>query len=231
MKFGRRAVLSAVVVSAFAFLALPLSQVQAGGSTPGVPGVKGGVVTTSEPVAAAAGAEILRRGGNAIDAAAAVQFALTASEPQSSGIGGGFFMLVHLNKGKKTFILDAREKAPAAGDPDMFLLASDPTQAFSFGIRSTSGIGVGVPGTVSGFDLALKRWGTMSLAEVLEPAIDLTENGFRASIRLEESIPSSRLANEPGNPAYDEARSVFLPGGTALVEGDLLVQPDLAKTF
>ncbi len=230
----RRLLRAAAALSAVALLAVPFADhARADSKAPslGVPGVKGGVVTTSEPVAAEAGAEILRRGGNAIDAAAAVQFALTVAEPQSSGIGGGFFMLVYLAKSGKTVILDAREKTPAAGDPDMFLLASDPTKAFSFGVRSTSGIGVGVPGTVSGFDLALKKWGTMSLDEVLAPAIDLAENGFRVSSRLAESVTSSRLQSEPGNPAYEEARSVFLPGGEALEEGDLLVQENLANTL
>jgi gamma-glutamyltranspeptidase/glutathione hydrolase len=193
--------------------------------TLGVPGVRGGVVTTSEPAAAQVGANILRVGGNAFDAAAAVQFALNVLEPQSSGIGGGGFMMIHLAKHDHTFVIDCRETAPAAATPDMF--ASQP----SFGVRSTSGYAVGVPGTLLCATTALDSWGTFELAEVLEPAIDLAENGIRVSSRLEGSILSSRLANEVGNPAYDEARKVFLPGGVPLVEGDLLVQPDLAETF
>ncbi len=98
----------------------------------GVPGVSGGVVTTSEPLAAKAGAEILRQGGNAIDAAVAVAFVLNVIEPQSSGIGGGGFMMIHLAATKETFVVDSREEAPAAATPDMFLLASDPIIAFSF---------------------------------------------------------------------------------------------------
>jgi gamma-glutamyltranspeptidase/glutathione hydrolase len=190
----------------------------------GIPGVKGGVVTTSEPLAAQIGADILRRGGNAIDAAAAVQFALNVMEPQSSGIGGGAFIIVHMAKEKETIVVDAREKAPAAAEPDMFV-------GQTFGVRSTSGIAVGVPGTLAGFKTALDKWGTMSLAEVLAPAIDLAEKGIRVSSRLADSILSSRLGNEIGDPAYDEARDVFRPGGIPLAEGDLLVQPDLAKTF
>ncbi len=191
----------------------------------GVPGVRGGVVTTSEPAAAQVGADILRAGGNAFDAAAAVQFALNVMEPQSSGIGGGGFMMIHLAKHDDTFVIDCRETAPAAATPDMF--ASQP----SFGVRSTSGYAVGVPGTLLCATTALDNWGTYELDEVLEPAINLAENGIRVSSRLEGSILSSRLANEVGNPAYDEARNVFRPGGVPLVEGDLLVQPDLANTF
>lgn len=181
-------------------------------------------MTTSEPLAAQIGADILRQGGNAIDAAAAVQFALNVLEPQSSGIGGGAFIIVHLAKKKETIVVDARETAPAAAEPDMFV-------GQSFGVRSTSGLAVGVPGTLAGFNEALDDWDTMSLAEVLAPAIDLAENGIRASSRLADRILSGQLGNEVNDPAYDEARDVFRPGGTPLAEGDLLVQPDLAKTF
>ena len=168
---------------------------------------------------------MLRTGGNAFDAAAAVSFALNVVEPQSSGIGGGGFMMIYHAASERTFIIESREKAPAAVTPDMFVSQS------SFSIRSTSGYAVGVPGTLKGVAAALKRFGTKSLAQTLEPAIDLAENGFRVSSRLAEGVLSSRLTNEPGNPAYDEARKVFHPGGVPIIAGDLLVQPDLAKTF
>jgi gamma-glutamyltranspeptidase/glutathione hydrolase len=193
--------------------------------TLGVPGVRGGVVTTSEPAAAQVGADILRMGGNAFDAAAAVQFALNVVEPQSSGVGGGGFMMIHLAKEKSTFVIDCRESAPAAATPDMF--ASQP----SFAVRSTSGYAVGLPGTLLCVTTALDNWGTFELSEVLQPAIDMADKGIRVCSRLADSILSSRLGNEIGNPAYDEARNVFRPGGVPLEEGDLLVQPDLAATF
>jgi gamma-glutamyltranspeptidase/glutathione hydrolase len=192
--------------------------------------VRGGVVTTSEPNAARVGAEILRRGGNAIDAAAAVQFALNVVEPQSSGIGGGGFMLVYLAKEKKLFAVESREKAPAAATPDMFV----PFLAYDgrvFPLASTSGLAVGVPGTLLGVATALENWGTISLTEALSPAIELAEKGFRVGPSLAQSSESARLQNEPGNPAYDEARKVFRPNDAPLVEGRLLVQPDLAKTL
>ncbi len=202
----------------------------------GVPGVRGGVVTTSEPPAAEAGAEILRQGGNAIDAAAAIAFALNVVEPQSSGIGGGGFMMIHLAKEKKTFVVDSRERAPEAADPEMFLDSTG--AAFGFPIRSTSGIGVGVPGMVRGIDLAVRNWGELSFAEVLQPAIRLARDGFRVSTRLEDSIDGGLnsafrpvLNNEPGVAPYDAAREVFAPNGVGLQAGDLLVQPDLANTL
>lgn len=196
----------------------------------GVPGVTGGVVTTSQPEAARAGAEILRAGGNAIDAAAAVAFALNVVEPQSSGIGGGGFMVIYLADGKRTITVDSRETAAAAATPDMFVPFTEPGGG-GFGAASTSGIAVGVPGMVRGIALALEQWGSMEFPEVLAPAIRLAKDGFRVGPRLVESVQSSRLANEPGNPAYDRAREVFLPGGTPLAFGELLVQPELARTL
>jgi gamma-glutamyltranspeptidase/glutathione hydrolase len=193
--------------------------------TLGVPGVRGGVVTASEPAAVQIGADILRAGGNAIDAAAAVQFALNVAEPQSSGVGGGGFMMIHLAKHKTTFVIDCRESAPAAATPDMFVSQT------SFSVRSTSGYAVGLPGTLLCVTTALDNWGNFELNEVLEPAIGMAGSGIRVSSRLADSILSSRLSNEISNPAYDEARKVFRPGGVPLVEGDLLVQPNLAATF
>ena len=192
----------------------------------GVPGGKGGVVTTSEPNAARVGAEILRNGGNAIDAAAAVQFALNVVEPQPSGIGGGGFMVIYLARERRTVTVDSREKAPAAADPDMFVPFIG-----NFGLASTSGLAVGVPGTLLGVATALEKWGTISLSEALAPAIKLARDGIRVGSRLADLTESSRLQNEIGNPAYDEARKVFRPGDMPLQAGTLLLQPDLAKTF
>lgn len=178
-----------------------------------------GLVAVSHPLAAQAGAQILENGGNAIDAAAAIQFALNVVEPQFSGIGGGGFMMIHLAKTNETFIIDSREKAPAAATPDMFL-------GQSFNDASTSGHSVGVPGTLMGVSTALKRWGTKSLAETLEPAISLAENGFRINRFLAANINDPRTAIQP------ETRAVFrFPDGSPLPEGYLLKQPLLAKTF
>jgi gamma-glutamyltranspeptidase/glutathione hydrolase len=189
-----------------------------------------GVVTTSEPLAAEIGAQVLEAGGNAIDAAAAVQFALNVIEPQSSGIGGGGFMMIHLAETGETFIVESREKAPASATPDMFA-------GVGFSVRSTSGYAVGVPGTLLGVATALNNWGTISLEEALAPAIEIAENGFTVSSRLAGSTGSSRLQNECDKEPYNVARSVFRPTGNPdtcgepLQEGDLLVQEDLAKTF
>lgn len=199
----------------------------------GIPSLRGGVVTTTEPAAAQAGAHILRQGGNAIDAAAAVAFALNVMEPQSSGIGGGGFMMIYLAETKKTIVVDSRETAPASATPDMFLDKNG--KPFSYSIRSSSGISVGVPGMVRGIDIALQNWGTFSLAKILQPAIDMASDGVRVSRRLASDIDvgirDGRLANEPANSSYEVARKIFAPKGNPLKQGDLLVQQDLAKTF
>ena len=117
-----------------------------GPSVPPGPGFRGGVVAVSHPLAAEAGARMLRSGGNAIDAAAAIQFALNVVEPEFSGIGGGGFMIVHLAKGKgRTFVVEGREKAPASADTTLFTNPNGTNQ--SFAIASNSGQAVGVPGT------------------------------------------------------------------------------------
>ncbi len=201
------------------------------GTALGTPGVQGGIVSASEPLAAQVGAEVLRRGGNAVDAAVATQFALNVVEPKSSGIGGGGFMLIYLARRQQTVIVDARETAPAAATPDMFLLASQPAQAFPFALSSTSGVAVGVPGTVRGVAMALDRWGGWSFADTLQPAIRLAEQGFRVSADLAASSLSERLDSEPDNPAYATARAVFRPDGRPLQKGALLRQPELAGTL
>lgn len=183
-----------------------------------------GVVSVSHPAAAAAGARMLAAGGNAIDAAAAVQFALNVVEPQSSGIGGGGFMMVYLAKTGETFVVDSRERAPANARADMF--APDGL-AMSFPLASTSGVAVGVPGTLRGVDTALTRWGTKKLADTLVPAIELAERGFRVNRFLAQDI-----VNDSGRTQlYPETAAIFRPNGVPLAEGDWLAQPDLAKTL
>ncbi len=183
-----------------------------------------GVVAVSHPLAAEAGARALERGGNAIDAAAAIQFVLNVVEPQFSGIGGGGFLMIHLASSGETFAVDSRERAPAAATPDMFAPGGTP---LTFLAASTSGLSVGVPGTLLGVDTALRRWGTQTLAEALAPAIQIAEQGFRINRFL-----AANIASDGGRTSFQpETAAIFRPGGVPLAEGDLLVQPDLAKTF
>lgn len=186
----------------------------------------GGVAAVAHPLAAEIGAEILRKGGNAIDAAVAIQFALNVVEPTSSGIGGGGFMMIHIADTGETVVIDSREKAPAAATPDMFLNeAGEPIGSFTE--RATSGIAVGVPGTLLGVATALERYGSgnFTLADLIAPAIPLAE-GFNINERLASLTDSSRTSFWP------ETRDKFRnPDGSPLEPGYFLEQPDLANTF
>src|ERR1700736_3242097 len=134
------------------------------------------MVATDEELGSKAGVEILQRGGNAVDAAVAVAFALAVVEPAAGNIGGGGFMLVRLADGRASF-LDYREVAPASATRDMYIKDGKlDADASTLGPRS-----VAVPGTVAGLALALKTFGTMKLAEVMAPAIRLAEEGFPVS--------------------------------------------------
>jgi gamma-glutamyltranspeptidase/glutathione hydrolase len=196
----------------------------ADGLLPGQAVAAQGVVSVSHPLAAAAGADLLAQGGNAIDAAAAIQFALNVVEPQSSGLGGGGFMMVYVAREQRIWIVDSRETAPAAATPGMFVAGEQPV---SFARASSSGVSVGVPGTLAGVSLALRRWGTRSLAQTLTPAIALAEGGFRVNRFLADDIEE-----DAGRTAYQpETSALFWPRGKPLQAGDWLVQADLAKTL
>src|ERR1700741_5307638 len=146
------------------------------------------MVATDEELGSKAGVEILKRGGNAVDAAVAIAFALAVVEPAAGNIGGGGFMLVRLASGKTTF-LDYREVAPGKATRDMYIGKDGKLdeEASVIGYRS-----VAVPGTVAGLALALKTYGAMKFADVMAPAIRLAENGFPISKRLAHEFEAER---------------------------------------
>jgi gamma-glutamyltranspeptidase/glutathione hydrolase len=197
------------------------------------------VVTAANPYGAEAGARMLERGGNAIDAAVAIAYALNVVEPQSAGIGGGGFMMIHLadrhahgpwrdhddgdDDDKRfggtrgvTFVIDTREKAPAAATPDMFVGVPN---------ASLQGVAVGVPGMVRGSELALRRYGRLSLRQVLQPAIELADEGFAATARYAAVSCNARSQNSPESAAF------FCPGGAPPVAGSLVQNKALAETL
>jgi gamma-glutamyltranspeptidase / glutathione hydrolase len=185
-----------------------------------------GMVVAQEGRAARIGVEILDRGGNAVDAAVAVGFAMAVTYPRAGNIGGGGFMVIHLAKGDTDTAIDYRETAPAAATPTMFLDAQgnpDPKKS------RDSGLAVGVPGTVAGLALAEQKYGSgkFTLADLIAPAIGLAQNGFPVEDDLADSLPQSRdrLARWPS------AASIFLNGAEPLHEGDRLLQFDLADTL
>src|SRR3989440_12072894 len=152
-----------------------------------------GMVATDEQLGAQAGVEVLKRGGNAVDAAVATAFALAVVEPAAGNIGGGGFMLIRLASGKTTF-LDYREVAPGKATRDMYIGKDGKLdeEASVIGYRS-----VAVPGTVAGLTLALKSYGSLKLADVLAPAIRLAENGVPISKSVPREFEEERAGVQP----------------------------------
>ncbi len=175
-----------------------------------------GVVAVANPYGAEAGAQVLEQGGNAIDAAVAIAYALNVVEPQSAGIGGGGFMMIHRARSGQTLAIDSRETAPAGATPAMFVGVPEP---------SLQGVAVGVPGMVRGTALALEQHGTLPLATVLQPAIRLADAGFAATPRYAAVSCSPRSQNSP------EAAAMFCPGGAAPVVGSRVQNKALAETL
>ncbi len=182
-----------------------------------------GMVATDEPLASQAGVEILKRGGNAVDAAVATAFALAVVEPAAGNIGGGGFMMVHLADGKTDFF-DYREVAPGKATRDMYIKPDGKLdeQASVIGYRS-----IAVPGTVAGLALVLKTHGTMKLAEVMQPAIRLADDGFPVSEKLAGEMREER----PGLQQFSMSSHIFLNDGKQFRPGDTLRQPELAATL
>jgi gamma-glutamyltranspeptidase/glutathione hydrolase len=181
------------------------------------------MVVSDEKLASDAGVEIMKQGGNAVDAAVAVAFALAVVEPEAGNIGGGGFMLVRLNDGRTGFV-DYREEAPEKSTRTMYANAdgSDDPKASIVGYRA-----VGVPGTVAGLALALHDYGKLKLAQVMAPAIRLAEDGFAVDARLASVMQGSASALEQ----FPTSRRIFLKDGVYFREGDVLKQPELAATL
>lgn len=185
---------------------------------------KKGMVVSSQHLASQIGADILKSGGNAIDAAVAVGYAQAVVNPCCGNIGGGGFMTIHLADGKDLFI-NFRETAPAAASADMYLdkdgkLIKD---ASLYGYLAS-----GVPGTVKGLDYALEKYGTMSRQQVMAPAIKLAREGFTLT-RADTDVLDTTTERFKQDP--EVARIFLKPDGSAFQPGDLLVQTDLANTL
>lgn len=184
-----------------------------------------GMVSSQERYATEAGLAVLKEGGNAIDAAVTMGFTMAVTLPSAGNIGGGGFMLVHLADENKTIAIDYREKAPQAATRDMFL---DETGDVDPEKSRHSYLAVGVPGTVAGLTMALEKYGTISLARALQPAIELAENGFPVS----EYVHRSLVAVKERMQAYPASMAIFYkPGGEPYQIGETLVQRDLAQSL
>ena len=184
---------------------------------------RNGMVVSASKLASEVGIEILKKGGNAIDAAVAVGFALAVTYPSAGNIGGGGFMVIRLKDGSATTI-DYREKAPMKSHEKMF---QDSLGNFLPELSQEGTTSAGVPGSVAGMIYALEKYGTMNLRDVLEPAIKLAENGFILDYRLTQSINYFYQDFLK----YPSSKKIFTNNGQPYNEGDLFVQKDLAKTL
>jgi gamma-glutamyltranspeptidase/glutathione hydrolase len=182
-----------------------------------------GMVATDQTLGSQVGVDIMKRGGNAVDAAVATAFALAVVEPAAGNIGGGGFMVIRLADGKTAFF-DYREVAPGKATRDMYIGKDGKLDEVAPVIGYHS---VAVPGTVAGLELALKTYGTMKLADVMAPAIRLAEDGFTVSAKLALELEEER----PGLKNFQASKRIFLNGGKMWKAGDTLKQAELAATL
>ena len=178
---------------------------------------KTGMVVSAHPLSSKIGVEILRKGGNAVDAAVATAFGLGVAEPNASGLGGGGFILIYMARSKEVTTLDYREKAPLKATADMYRLTPEGKvvdDEITVGHKA-----VAVPGTLAGLTLALKKYGTMSLKEVMAPAITLAEEGYEVS----KTFNGMMKDNFDKLSKFPPAAQVYLKDGLPYEPGDRIV--------
>ncbi|MBT0569846.1 gamma-glutamyltransferase [Curvibacter sp. CHRR-16] len=183
-----------------------------------------GMVSSEQALASKVGVDILQRGGNAVDAGVAVGFALAVVLPNAGNIGGGGFMMIHDAKTGKNVALDFREMAPQRATRNMYL---DDKGNVVPGRSLYTHLAIGVPGTVAGLSHALSRYGTMTLSQVMQPAIALAEKGYPVSRSLAQILAAER--DHLGQ--WEASKAIFFKQGRPLQEGEMLVQKDLAKSL
>ncbi|MGH3670361.1 MAG: gamma-glutamyltransferase, partial [Pseudonocardiaceae bacterium] len=209
-------------------LAVAFGGVASAGVAPGsaVATGSGGAVATVDGTATRAGIDVLRRGGNAVDAAIAAAAALGVTEPYSAGLGGGGFLVYYQASTNRVVTLDGRETAPRAMSGTAFI---DPAtgRPLPFDDAVTSGLSVGVPGTPATWAQALNRWGTLSLAQALQPAIQIADRGFA----VDETFAQQTADNAARFAHYGSTASLFLPDGRPPAIGSTLRNPDVAQTY
>ncbi|MFC0029934.1 gamma-glutamyltransferase [Micromonospora chaiyaphumensis] len=186
----------------------------------------GGAVSTVDATATAVGLDVLRRGGNAVDAAVAAAATLGVTEPFSAGIGGGGFFVFYDAKSRRVHTIDGREAGPASMHETTFI---DPAtgKPYQFDEARISGLSVGVPGTLLTWQDALDRWGTRSLAQLLRPAARVAEEGFP----VDETFAGQVAGNQAAFGQFSSTSALYLPGGQPPAVGSTFRNPDLADTY
>ncbi|GAA3027037.1 gamma-glutamyltransferase [Streptomyces glomeratus] len=212
---------SAAVVSVGA--AAPPSSTPAPEKVPVAVGY-GGAVASVDADASAAGIEVLKKGGNAVDAAVATAAALGVTEPYSAGIGGGGYFVYYDAKSRTVHTIDGRETAPLTADEGLFV---EKGKALPFADAVSSGLGVGTPGTPATWQKALDEWGTKRLGTVLRPAERIARDGFT----VDDTFRSQTASNEARFRYFPDTAKLFLPGGALPAVGSTFKNPDLARTY
>ncbi|MFI5754968.1 gamma-glutamyltransferase [Streptomyces sp. NPDC051569] len=184
----------------------------------------GGAVASVDADATAAGIEVLKKGGNAVDAAVATAAALGVTEPYSAGIGGGGYFVYYDAKSRTVHTVDGRETAPKSADSSLFLENGKP---LAFDDAVTSGRSVGTPGTAATWDTALDAWGSRSLGQLLKPAERLAKDGFT----VDDTFRSQTASNQARFADFPASAKLFLPGGALPVVGSTFKNADLARTY
>ncbi len=184
--------------------------------------VDSGIVVSAHPAGSVIGVKILKKGGNAVDAAVAVEFALAVCFPEAGNIGGGGFMVIRTNDGN-TDVIDYREKAPMNASRDMYI---DDAGNVKEGLSTETHLAAGVPGTVDGMIYAHSKYGKLPFRDVIQPAIDLAENGFLVTREQAEELNSNRTQFI----ARNLARTAYVKD-SLWKEGDIMIQDDLAETL
>lgn len=214
---------SAAVVSVGA-AAPPAAQSRpAAGKVPVAVGY-GGAVSSVDRDASAAGIEVLRKGGNAVDAAVATAAALGVTEPYSAGVGGGGYFVYYDAESRTVRTIDGRETAPMSADESLFTENGEP---LAFADAVSTGLAVGTPGTPATWQTALDRWGSRKLSSVLEPAERLARHGFT----VDDTFRSQTASNEQRFRYFPDTAELFLPGGELPAVGSTFKNPDLARTY
>ncbi|MEU2711773.1 gamma-glutamyltransferase [Streptomyces sp. NPDC007205] len=219
-----------------AVLAVSAAMVSVGAAAPPAPATShtagkvpvavgyGGAVASVDADASAAGIEVLRRGGNAVDAAVATAAALGVTEPYSAGVGGGGYFVYYDARTRTVHTVDGRETAPLSADSDLFVENGKP---LAFADAVSSGLSVGTPGTPATWQKALDEWGSEKLGTVLKPAERIARNGFT----VDDTFRSQTASNETRFRYFPDTAKLFLPDGRLPVVGSTLKNPELARTY
>ncbi|WP_328432299.1 gamma-glutamyltransferase [Streptomyces sp. NBC_00453] len=184
----------------------------------------GGAVASVDADASAAGIEVLKKGGNAVDAAVATAAALGVTEPYSSGVGGGGYFVYYDAKSRTVHTIDGRETAPLSADSNLFVENGKP---LAFADAVSSGLSVGTPGTPATWQTALDTWGSRGLGSVLKPAERIARDGFT----VDDTFRSQTASNETRFRYFPDTAKLFLPGGQLPTVGSTFKNPDLARTY